>query len=129
MKPLKSTGNIKWLENNTFTETSKNEAEENFDFIWGHHPTIGTPFLNKYCFIDIPAHEECRAYNSIYFSEIYKTGNSSSINFLLMHFFGLLNWRRSLLFHIFAFDARNSNANARYFIGLINSKNQLNMLY
>ncbi len=34
-------------------ETVKNEAEEEMDFIWGHHPAFGKPFLSKSCYIEI----------------------------------------------------------------------------
>jgi len=34
-------------------ETVKNIGGENMDFIWGHHPSIGKPFLSSDCFIKI----------------------------------------------------------------------------
>ncbi len=50
----------------SFAETIKNEAGENFDFMWGHHPVLGKPFLNEYCYIDVPVHEECKTYMKSY---------------------------------------------------------------
>lgn len=32
-----------------------NEGEEEMDFMWGHHLTLGVPFLDEHCIIDIPA--------------------------------------------------------------------------
>jgi hypothetical protein len=31
-----------------------NTADEEFQFIWGHHPAIGPPFLDENCVIDLP---------------------------------------------------------------------------
>lgn len=36
-------------------ETISNESEEPIDFMWGHHPAFGAPFLNDHCVVDIPA--------------------------------------------------------------------------
>lgn len=36
-------------------ETVTNEGEEEMDFMWGHHPAIGKPFLDEHCVIDVPA--------------------------------------------------------------------------
>ncbi|MGI6778127.1 MAG: aldose 1-epimerase [Acetivibrionales bacterium] len=36
-------------------ELLKNESSENIDFMWGHHPAIGEPFLCGDCRIDVPA--------------------------------------------------------------------------
>ncbi|HRR96203.1 MAG TPA: DUF4432 family protein [Candidatus Ratteibacteria bacterium] len=38
-------------------EKVKNIGGEDMDFIWGHHPAIGKPFLSSDCFIKIP---ECK---------------------------------------------------------------------
>ena len=32
-----------------------NESAEEFAIIWGHHPAIGTPFLNENCIVQTPA--------------------------------------------------------------------------
>lgn len=37
-----------------FEETVTNTADEEFKFIWGHHPAVGTPFLDENCVIDLP---------------------------------------------------------------------------
>lgn len=39
----------------TIEEKVLNEADEEMDLMWGHHPAIGPPFLNEYCVIDVPA--------------------------------------------------------------------------
>lgn len=36
-------------------ETITNESEEPVEYMWGHHPTFGGPFLNENCVVDIPA--------------------------------------------------------------------------
>jgi len=38
-----------------FEETVRNEADEEFKFMWGHHPAVGKPFLDENCVIDLPA--------------------------------------------------------------------------
>jgi hypothetical protein len=38
-----------------FEETVKNEGDQPFSLMWGHHPTFGKPFLNEQCVIDLPA--------------------------------------------------------------------------
>jgi hypothetical protein len=37
-----------------FEETVENEGDEEFKFMWGHHPAIGKPFLDENCVIDLP---------------------------------------------------------------------------
>lgn len=37
-----------------FEETVTNTADEEFKFIWGHHPAVGQPFLDENCVIDLP---------------------------------------------------------------------------
>jgi hypothetical protein len=37
-----------------FEETIENEGDEEFKFMWGHHPAIGKPFLDENCVIDLP---------------------------------------------------------------------------
>lgn len=32
-----------------------NEGREEMEFMWGHHPAVGEPFLNSACRIDVPA--------------------------------------------------------------------------
>jgi len=32
-----------------------NEADEEMDLMWGHHPAVGLPFLSEHCIIDAPA--------------------------------------------------------------------------
>jgi hypothetical protein len=36
-------------------ETLVNEAEEEMELMWGHHPALGANFLDEHCIIDIPA--------------------------------------------------------------------------
>jgi hypothetical protein len=36
-------------------ETLENESDVPLQFLWGHHPTFGAPFLDEDCRIDIPA--------------------------------------------------------------------------
>jgi hypothetical protein len=36
-------------------EKITNHSEEVVDFMWGHHPAFGAPFLNENCVVDIPA--------------------------------------------------------------------------
>lgn len=38
-----------------FEETVRNEGDEPFSMMWGHHPAYGKPFLDEQCLIDIPA--------------------------------------------------------------------------
>ena len=38
-----------------FEESVRNEADESFQFMWGHHPAVGVPFLDDGCVIDLPA--------------------------------------------------------------------------
>lgn len=38
-------------------ETAHNESGESLDFIWGHHPAFGSPFLDESCRIVLP---QCR---------------------------------------------------------------------
>ena len=35
-------------------ETITNESREEQDFMWGHHPAFGPPFLSEDCIIDLP---------------------------------------------------------------------------
>ncbi len=37
-----------------FKEKIVNEGNEDFKFMWGHHPAIGIPFLSEDCVIDLP---------------------------------------------------------------------------
>jgi hypothetical protein len=37
-----------------FEEIIRNEGREDIEFMWGHHPSIGKPFLNQNCVIDLP---------------------------------------------------------------------------
>ncbi|MGA2765045.1 MAG: DUF4432 family protein [Spirochaetia bacterium] len=37
-----------------FEETVTNAGDEEFAFMWGHHPAIGHPFLDENCVIDLP---------------------------------------------------------------------------
>ena len=41
-------------------ETIVNESNEEMDFMWGHHPSFGPPFLSEDCVINIP---ECSVLN------------------------------------------------------------------
>ena len=43
-------------------ETIKNEADEEFKLMWGQHPAIGKPFLNKNCVIDVPSAATARTH-------------------------------------------------------------------
>ena len=38
----------------TMTEKVVNEGNEEVDLMWGHHPALGAPFLDKSCVIDLP---------------------------------------------------------------------------
>lgn len=38
----------------TLEETLTNESGETLDFMWGHHPAFGAPFLGPECRIDLP---------------------------------------------------------------------------
>ncbi len=37
-----------------FDEEITNEGDEEFKFMWGHHPALGKPFLDENCVIDLP---------------------------------------------------------------------------
>jgi Domain of unknown function (DUF4432) len=37
-----------------FEETVTNTGDEDFQFMWGHHPAVGHPFLDQSCVIDLP---------------------------------------------------------------------------
>ena len=39
----------------TIEETLTNEGAETLDFMWGHHPAFGAPFLGPQCHVDLPA--------------------------------------------------------------------------
>jgi len=41
----------------SFEEELTNAGDVEIEFMWGHHPAIGKPFLNKNCRIDVPAKE------------------------------------------------------------------------
>jgi galactose mutarotase-like enzyme len=41
-------------------ETLTNDSDKTIDFMWGHHPTLGAPFLNGDCVLDVPA-TDCEA--------------------------------------------------------------------
>jgi hypothetical protein len=36
-------------------ETVTNEGKRALDFMWGHHPAVGQPFLDEQCILDAPA--------------------------------------------------------------------------
>lgn len=36
-------------------ERLTNEGAEEMEFMWGHHPAYGAPFLSEHCLLDIPA--------------------------------------------------------------------------
>jgi galactose mutarotase-like enzyme len=38
-----------------FEETAVNEGERELEFMWGHHPAFGPPFLDEGCIVDAPA--------------------------------------------------------------------------
>lgn len=38
-------------------ERLTNESDVEIEFMWGHHPTFGAPFLDGDCRIDAPRHE------------------------------------------------------------------------
>ena len=42
-------------------EVVRNESDEDMDFMWGHHPALGWPFLDESCRIYLPA---CRVRTS-----------------------------------------------------------------
>jgi hypothetical protein len=39
----------------TMHERLTNQSPEALDFMWGHHPAYGAPFLSEHCRLDIPA--------------------------------------------------------------------------
>lgn len=43
-------------------ETVKNEAEEEYKFMWAQHPAIGYPFLDDSCVIDVPDSKHAKTY-------------------------------------------------------------------
>jgi hypothetical protein len=47
-----------------FEETVENEGDEEFKFMWGHHPAIGKPFLDENCVIDLPPGAVGEAYQA-----------------------------------------------------------------
>ena len=47
-----------------FDETIENIGDEEFQFMWGHHPAIGKPFLDEDCVIDLPAHAKGQIYQA-----------------------------------------------------------------
>ncbi|WHH60745.1 aldose 1-epimerase [Petroclostridium sp. X23] len=48
-----------------FEETIINDSDEEIQYMWGHHPVFGKPFLDGNCRIDIPAKEfsVCKDFN------------------------------------------------------------------
>lgn len=44
------------------SQTVFNEADEEFKFSWGQHPTVGIPFLDENCVIDVPEAETAWTY-------------------------------------------------------------------
>jgi len=40
----------------TIHERLTNEGAEEMEFMWGHHPAFGAPFVSEHCRLDIPAH-------------------------------------------------------------------------
>ncbi len=36
-------------------ETITNESQESIEYMWGHHPSFGAPFVNPDCVLDVPA--------------------------------------------------------------------------
>jgi hypothetical protein len=50
-KYLKINSNCSFVE---FEENIINEANEDFEFMWGHHPVFGKPFLSENCVISLP---------------------------------------------------------------------------
>ena len=44
-------------------ETINNEADEEFEFMWGQHPAIGQPFLDENCVIDVPPAAKAKTHN------------------------------------------------------------------
>jgi hypothetical protein len=47
-----------------FEETVENEVDEEFKFMWGHHPAIGKPFPDENCVIDLPRGAVGEAYQT-----------------------------------------------------------------
>ncbi len=46
----------------SFHENIKNESNEEFEFLWGQHITLGKPFLDEYCYIDLPDGIKAKTY-------------------------------------------------------------------
>ena len=42
-----------------FHEVVVNEGKKELDFMWGHHPAFGPPFLDRNCILDAPARSVC----------------------------------------------------------------------
>lgn len=38
-------------------ETVTNESDQPVEFMWGHHPAVGAPFMNGDCILDIPGNK------------------------------------------------------------------------
>lgn len=45
-----------------FDEEIENIGDEEFKFMWGHHPAIGKPFLDENCVIDLPENAKGQIY-------------------------------------------------------------------
>lgn len=45
-----------------FDEEVENEGDEEFKFMWGHHPALGKPFLDENCVIDLPENAKGQMY-------------------------------------------------------------------
>ena len=44
-----------------FHEVVRNESKTPLDFMWGHHPTFGRPFLDEQCVLTAPLPLRCRS--------------------------------------------------------------------
>lgn len=66
-KYIRINSNSTFLE---FEESIINEANEDFEFMWGYHPVFGRPFLSEDCVISLPSKSICNTF------EIDYSGNS-----------------------------------------------------
>ena len=46
----------------SFKEDIVNEANEDFEMMWGHHIVYGKPFLDEHCIISLPKNTTCETY-------------------------------------------------------------------
>lgn len=62
-----------------FNEEISNFGGETLDFMWGHHPCFGEPFLDESCIIDFHSEEICSNIDSISSNPIVKAGEKGKL--------------------------------------------------